>query len=167
MDTVPEKSEYDYGLNYMPLFPLTSRGWSGRASPSSAGSSGSAPGSPARNSRRRRLYRACDRHPGSRTAQRRCCRHTSRDDPCCAFDTHRLRDFRLYADVPWVQFWWSVTFFNAWFMVVGDDPLTWFYYNWGFSGFPIVVFMWWVHRLCAPSPQGLENVSREATLGCT
>ena len=74
--------------------------------------------------------------------------------------------FRLHADVPWVQFWWSITFFNAWFMVVGDDPLTWFYYNWGFSGFPIVVFMWWIHRR-APSPRVLEGVSREATLNCT
>jgi hypothetical protein len=50
--------------------------------------------------------------------------------------------FRLYADVPWVQFWWAITFYNAWFMVVGDDPLTWFYYNWGFTTFPIVVFVW-------------------------
>ena len=31
-------------------------------------------------------------------------------------------------------------------MVVGDDPLTWFYYNWGFSGFPIVLLLWWIHR---------------------
>jgi hypothetical protein len=53
--------------------------------------------------------------------------------------------FRLYPHVPWVQFFWAITFFNSWFMVVGDDPLTWFYYNWGFSGFPIVVFLWWVH----------------------
>ena len=30
--------------------------------------------------------------------------------------------FRLHADVAWVQFWWAITFFNAWFMVVGDDP---------------------------------------------
>jgi hypothetical protein len=54
--------------------------------------------------------------------------------------------FRRYADVVWVQFWWAITFFNAWFMVVGDDPLSWFYYNWGFSTFPVVVLLWWVHR---------------------
>jgi hypothetical protein len=53
--------------------------------------------------------------------------------------------FRLHAEVPWAQFWWSITFYNAWFMVVGDDPLTWFYYNWGFSTFPIVVLLWWTH----------------------
>ena len=40
--------------------------------------------------------------------------------------------FRLYPDVPWVQFWWAITYYNAWFMVVNDDPLVWFYYNWGF-----------------------------------
>ena len=55
--------------------------------------------------------------------------------------------FRLYCDVPWAQFWWSVAFSNAWFMVVGDDPMVWFYYNWGHACFPIVVFMWWATRL--------------------
>ena len=39
----------------------------------------------------------------------------------------------LYADVPWVQFWWAITYYNAWFMVVNDDPMVWFYYNWGFT----------------------------------
>ena len=34
----------------------------------------------------------------------------------------------------------------AWFMVVADDPLTWFYYNWGFTAFPVVVAMWWANR---------------------
>jgi hypothetical protein len=63
--------------------------------------------------------------------------------------------FRLHADVPWVQFWWAITFYNAWFMVVGDDPLTWFYYNWGFTTFPIVVFLWWVHKFRAHARQGL------------
>jgi hypothetical protein len=54
--------------------------------------------------------------------------------------------FCIYADVPWVQFWWTITFFNAWFMVVGDDPLVWFYYNWGHAAFPLVVLMWWVNK---------------------
>ena len=71
--------------------------------------------------------------------------------------------FRLHADVPWVQFWWSITFFNAWFMVVGDDPLSWFYYNWGFSGFPVVVLLWWLHRSKVSEPQGLEEGAGEAT----
>ena len=58
--------------------------------------------------------------------------------------------FRLHADVPWVQFWWSITYYNAWFMVVNDDPLVWFYYNWGFSTFPIVVLMWWGSKRARP-----------------
>ena len=54
--------------------------------------------------------------------------------------------FRLHADVPWAQFWWAITFYNTWFMVVTDDPLIWFYYNWGFTTFPIVILMWWANR---------------------
>jgi hypothetical protein len=75
--------------------------------------------------------------------------------------------FRLYPDVPWVQFWWSVTFFNAWFMVVGDDALTWFYYNWGFSALPIVMLMWWGNR-AAGSRQRLghqRSIGRTAVYG--
>jgi hypothetical protein len=58
--------------------------------------------------------------------------------------------FRLYPAVPWVQFWWSITYYNSWFMTVNDDPLVWFYYNWGFSTFPIVVLMWWSSKLGTP-----------------
>jgi hypothetical protein len=57
--------------------------------------------------------------------------------------------FRMYEDVTWVQFCWSITFFNSWFMVVGDDPMSWFYYNWGFTGFPVAILTWWVCRLIA------------------
>ena len=60
--------------------------------------------------------------------------------------------FRFHADVPWVQFWWAIFFYNAWFMVVADDPMVWFYYNWGFSTFPIVVFLWFATKLAAPIP---------------
>ena len=59
--------------------------------------------------------------------------------------------FRRYAHLPWTQFWWSITYYNAWFMVVNDDPLIWFYYNWGFSTFPIVVAMWLMNKHVAPS----------------
>jgi hypothetical protein len=62
--------------------------------------------------------------------------------------------FILYPNVPWVQFWWSITFYNSWFMVVGDDALVWFYYNWGISAFPVVVFMWWANRFTEHSPSG-------------
>jgi hypothetical protein len=54
--------------------------------------------------------------------------------------------FRRYEDVPWAQFWWAITYYNAWFTVVNDDPLIWFYYNWGITTFPIVIFMWWASK---------------------
>lgn len=53
---------------------------------------------------------------------------------------------RRHADVPWVQFWWAITYYNAWFMVVCDSPLAWFYLNWGFTTFPVVVLTWWLNR---------------------
>jgi hypothetical protein len=65
--------------------------------------------------------------------------------------------FRFYADSAWVQFWWAITFYNAWFMVVNDDPLVWFYYNWGFTTFPLIVLMWWANRGGARSLQGVAS----------
>ena len=53
---------------------------------------------------------------------------------------------RLYPDVSWVQFFWAITYYNAWFLVVNDDPLVWFYYNWGFTAMPVVVLTWWWNR---------------------
>jgi hypothetical protein len=53
---------------------------------------------------------------------------------------------RLYPHVPWVQFCWSITYYNAWFMVVNDDPIVWFYYNWGFTALPVVVLAWLWNR---------------------
>jgi hypothetical protein len=61
--------------------------------------------------------------------------------------------FVRYPEVPWVQFWWSITFYNSWFMVVGDDPVVWFYYNWGICAFPVVVLMWWANRVAGSSTQ--------------
>ncbi|MGP0069171.1 MAG: hypothetical protein ACLQGP_36925 [Isosphaeraceae bacterium] len=54
--------------------------------------------------------------------------------------------FSLYADVAWVQFFWAITYYNAWFMVVNDDPAVWFYYNWGNTTFPFVILLWWVSK---------------------
>jgi hypothetical protein len=58
--------------------------------------------------------------------------------------------FVLHAASPWVQFWWAITYYNAWFMVVNDDPCIWFYYNWGFSTFPVVVLIWWAAKWGSP-----------------
>jgi hypothetical protein len=69
--------------------------------------------------------------------------------------------FRMYADVPLVQVFWSITYFNPWFMVVGDDPLTWFYYNWGFTSMPMLVFLWFVNR----SKGVAAGVARPAIVG--
>jgi hypothetical protein len=66
--------------------------------------------------------------------------------------------FMLYAGTTWAQFFWSIFYFNAWFMVVTDDPMVWFYYNWAFSVFPIVVFTWVVSRWCRP-PQSPATAS--------
>jgi hypothetical protein len=75
--------------------------------------------------------------------------------------------FRLYADVPWAQFWWAIFFYNAWFMVVCDDPMVWFYYNWGFTTCPIVVFFWLATKFVshparqASADQSLGNVGSD------
>ncbi|HKI20644.1 MAG TPA: hypothetical protein VKA15_22330, partial [Isosphaeraceae bacterium] len=53
-----------------------------------------------------------------------------------------------------VQFWWSITYYNAWFMVLNDDPLVWYYYNWGFTTFPIVILMWWGSKMGGSSAEG-------------
>ena len=54
--------------------------------------------------------------------------------------------FRKYQTVPWVQAFWSLSFYNAWFMVVNDDPFVWFYYNYGFSCMPSLVFLWFFNK---------------------
>ena len=35
--------------------------------------------------------------------------------------------------------------------------MVWFYYNWGFSTFPLVVFMWWANRGGSRSTQGIAS----------
>ncbi len=55
--------------------------------------------------------------------------------------------FRLHADVPWVQAWWPLWYYNAWFMTVNDDPCNWFYYNFGFTTMPTLVLLWFVNKV--------------------
>jgi hypothetical protein len=50
--------------------------------------------------------------------------------------------FRLYESVAWVQVWWSLTFFNAWLMTVNDDPAVWFYYVYGHTTVPPLALLW-------------------------
>jgi hypothetical protein len=61
--------------------------------------------------------------------------------------------FRLHGSNPWIQAWWALTYYNAWFMTVADDPLNWFYYNWGFTTFPPLAVLWIMNKLtAAPAP---------------
>ena len=57
--------------------------------------------------------------------------------------------FRRYQAVPWVQFWWALTYYNAWLSTVGDDPLTWFYYNYGFTTLPPMIGFWFANKFVA------------------
>lgn len=57
--------------------------------------------------------------------------------------------FRLYADCPWAQAWWAVTYYNSWLMVVNDDPFVWFYYLYGFSVMPPMALLWLFNRRAA------------------
>lgn len=54
--------------------------------------------------------------------------------------------FRLYEDCPWAQVWWTLTFYNSWFMTVNDDPFVWFYYIYGFTTLPPLAFLWLYNR---------------------
>jgi len=59
--------------------------------------------------------------------------------------------FLRYQSVPWVQAWWALTFWNAWLMTVNDDPFVWFYYIYGHTTVPPLVFLWFYHKLTAPA----------------
>lgn len=39
-----------------------------------------------------------------------------------------------------------LTYYNAWFMTVADDPLNWFYYSYGYSTLPPMVGLWILHK---------------------
>ena len=54
--------------------------------------------------------------------------------------------FRKYSDRPWVQVWWPLWYYNAWFMTVNDDPCNWFYYNFGFTTLPTLILLWFVNK---------------------
>ena len=146
LDTVPEKSEYDYGVNYLRVFstfiprivwpskPLFGRdqwihAWmAGSELTRDEDFTGPAIG----------ILGATQLNGGAMGTL-----------VVLAAVALLLRTsyeyFLLHAEVPWAQFWWSVTYYNAWFMVLIDDPLVWFYYNWGFTTFPIVIAMWLIN----------------------
>ncbi|MDE2506612.1 MAG: hypothetical protein KGM43_05335, partial [Planctomycetota bacterium] len=49
---------------------------------------------------------------------------------------------RRFEDRAWIQLFWPLTFYASWFMVVNDDPMIWFYYNWGFTTMPTLALLW-------------------------
>ena len=147
MDTVPAKSPYDYGENYLRVFstfipriiwpskPLFGRSkWIGAWMAGSEMERAEDFAGPAIG-----ILGATQLNGGALG--------TLIVLGCIAFILRSAYEYlRLYPDVPWVQFWWAITYYNAWFMVVTDDPLVWFYYNWGFTALPVVVLSWWWNR---------------------
>jgi hypothetical protein len=148
MDTVPDKSDYDYGANYIRVFSTfiprivwPTKPLFGRAKWVNAWIAGSEMdrdedfASPAIG-----ILGATQLNGGTVG--------TVIVLACLAILLRTSYEyFRRFEDIPWVQFWWSITYFNAWFMVVNDDPLVWFYYNWGFTTFPVLVLMWWGSKM--------------------
>jgi hypothetical protein len=150
LDAVPEKSEYDYGANYLRVFstfiprilwpnkPLFGREQWARAWVASSELkrdmtfTGPAIG----------LLGATQLNGGALG--------TMIVLACLAIILSAAYGyFREYETVPWVQAAWAATFFNAWFMVVTDDPMVWFYYNWGFTTMPVLCVFWVWNKLAA------------------
>ena len=164
MDTVPHKSDYDYGANYIrvcstfiprivwPTKPLFGREqWINAYIAGSEMDRGEEFTSPAIG-----ILGATQLNGGAVG--------TLIVLACIALLLRAAYEyFRLYSEVPWVQFWWAITFYNAWFMVVNDDPMVWFYYNWGFSTFPIVVFLWWALKIVARDSE--QALTRAVVVG--
>jgi hypothetical protein len=147
MDTVPARSDYDYGVNYIrvvstfiPRLIWPSKPVYGRSQWISAWIAGSEmERDPDFTGPAIGILGATQLNGGAVA--------TLIVLACVAILLRTAYEYlRLHADVTWVQFWWSITYYNAWFMVVNDDPLVWFYYNWGFTTFPIVVVMWWCSK---------------------
>lgn len=67
--------------------------------------------------------------------------------------------FRFYCDRPWAQWWWAMTYYVAWLMTVNDDPMVWFYYIYGHTTLPPVVAIWLYHRIRSPRPTPPPGVS--------
>lgn len=52
--------------------------------------------------------------------------------------------YRLHADIPWAQAFWALTYYNAWLMVVTDDPFVFYYYNYGYSALFPMLGLWFL-----------------------
>jgi hypothetical protein len=164
MDTVPDKSDYDYGANYLRVFSTfipriiwPTKPIYGRSQWIAAWMAGSEMERDEEFTGPAIGILGATQLNGGAVA-------TAIVLACAALLLRTAYEyFRLYQEVPWAQFWWAITSFNAWFMVVTDDPLVWFYYNWGFSTFPLVIVMWWASKWSANSSR--QPKARELALG--
>ena len=55
--------------------------------------------------------------------------------------------FRYHADCPWAQAWWALTYYNAWLTTANDNPAVWFYYVYGHTTLPPLIFFWVANRV--------------------
>jgi hypothetical protein len=58
--------------------------------------------------------------------------------------------YRRHAQSPWAQAWWALTYYNAWLMTANDNPLVFFYYIYGHTTLAPLLFFWLVNRLKGP-----------------
>ena len=138
MDTVPAKSRYDYGANYLRVFstfiprliwpdkPLFGRpawidAWiAGSEIEREEDFSGPAIG----------LLGATQLNGGSTATRDRAGLHRP------GLSRGRMSTFVVMQTFPGCSSGGRSSYYNAWFMVVCDDPLAWFYLNWGFTTSP-------------------------------
>ena len=151
LDTVPEKSPYDYGASYLRIFssyiprliwpdkPLFGRrewvlAWmAGSEQYRDENFTGPAIG----------LLGACQLNGGSIA--------TAIVMAVLAMILRIAYDFyRWHAHLPWAQAWWAMTYYNAWLMPMNDDPFVWFYYLYGHTTLPPLVLLWVANKLITP-----------------
>ena len=147
MDTVPMKSDYDYGVNYLRVFStfIPRLVWAdkpiyGRAQWEAAWIAGSE-------------FKRKEGFTGPAISILGAAQLNGGSTATAIVMTvvglllgTTYQYFRRFADVPWVQVCWPLWYYNAWFMTVNDDPCNWFYYNFGFTTLPNLVIFWFLNK---------------------
>ncbi|WP_435006311.1 hypothetical protein P12x_003907 [Tundrisphaera lichenicola] len=153
LDTVPIKSEYDYGANYLRIFStfIPRLVWPekpiyGRAQWISAWMAGS------EKERKENFTGPAIGILGATQLNGGSTATLIVLTIIAAFLGTTYRFYRLHADSPWAQAAWSLFYYNAWFMTVNDDPCNWFYYNFGFTTLPTLLLLWFVNKFGGSEP---------------